>query len=110
MKIVANTVFTPYNQNTKIKPTAPVWLIKNTGFYDVFINETIRLTPGSFFGLDAQPLLIPVVQSQMKANGNGEKIEIEMDTEFSLSFPTTATAGTYTQVTLIQTFYHFKKG
>ncbi|MEO5889740.1 MAG: hypothetical protein ABIQ31_05770 [Ferruginibacter sp.] len=106
MKIIANTTFTPYNKDSIIKPTHPVWILKNTGFYDCFVNDSIRLGPGDFFGIDSLPLLIPIIQNELK---NGKKINLINETQFTVSFGAYATGLTYSQVTLIETSYSIIK-
>lgn len=104
MKIVSNTTFTPYNKNTRIKPTQPVWAIRNTGNVNAFINGS-RLPVGSFFGIDALPLLIPVIENLIKG---GEKINIINDTEFEVTFEEVYSLA-IPQVTLIETSFKFFK-
>lgn len=107
MKVVTNTTFTPYSTDgVVIKPLHPVWILKNTGYYVAVINGAIRIKPGDFFGIDALPLMIPVIQSHMKS---GEKIEIVNDTQFTINFPDVLPGGYPPQVTLIETSFTIVK-
>jgi len=80
-------------------PKHPVWVIKNTGLNEVLINGSIRLYAGDYFGIDATPLLIPVIQSALR---KGEKVRIINDTQFTINWA--VTTGNR-QVTLIETSF-----
>lgn len=93
MKIKINTNTTPYSNNTIIKPTAPLWLIKNMGTATVIINDIFYLFGGDTVGVDALKLLVPVIEHLLE-KGVKEKIEVINNTEFKVVFDDTFSTAT----------------
>lgn len=99
--IKLDTTFTPYSKAVPVKPRHPLWYLKNTGTSGVVINGVSYIPPRDGFGIDSLPILVPVIQEALK-NNPGEKITIENNTQFSITFEDNG--GTLTnQVMLIET-------
>lgn len=85
MNVALNTNFTVYNTDVLIKPASSLWTIKNTGSAPIIINNAFVVYQGDSFGVDANNLIIPVIQHVLDKNPN-EKIEVVNTTQFSVSF------------------------
>lgn len=95
MKIKLNTTFTPYTKDALIKPKHPLWMIKNNSNKPLLINNDFILQ--ETIGVDALKILIPVIQHYIDTGGK-EKIEIENDTQFSVTGTGFTTDTNYTLI------------
>lgn len=106
MKIIISTLFTTYSKGAVISPKSKLWFLKNTGNHDVLINQVHKLYTTSQFGMDNTDIIIPSVLSALKGEKN--KIIVETDTQFDLSFKPTISPGYYypnEQFLLVETFF-----
>lgn len=85
VKIESRTSYRTFSKAAIVKPEAPLFLFKNVGNTDVFINND-RLEPGGVFGLDNSTFL--AIGFLM-----GKAVEVKEMTDYSIHFGATVTDG-----------------
>lgn len=109
--VIINTTFTPYNKAAQVKPTALLWVMRNTGSSNMFINGTYRVVPYDEFGIDASHLAAGAVKRAIFKSK--QPFTIEQTTQFDITFgapgPIFITGQPGQQLLLIQTTFKIQR-
>lgn len=84
-KIQSRTSFEHIDKKGDYKPKSPLWIFRNSGTVDMFING-VKYAPGEVFGVDNTMFLAVAL---LKDKG----IVVEESTYFNISFGSTITDG-----------------
>lgn len=83
MKIIITTTFAPYYKDTDVQPTAPLWLLYNSGKKSCIVNEVFTLNFASSWGLDTTTLYRQQIASAIKT---GHTFKIVHDFNLKIRF------------------------
>lgn len=110
MKIIIETTFTPYGKDVIINPSAPIWVLKNTGSSAVLIDNNYLMLPVESFGVDVS--LISSANITAMASGL-QPAKVEHQKSYAINFQPDQYAAypgaPAFQVLLIETKYLVKK-
>lgn len=103
--IQSYTTQTPYHQATKVMPSAPSWIIRNTGTVSMRINGGDLIVPGGSFSVDSTPILSAALLLKVK----GIDFEFKNETQLDVTFEDVIGLGVFRPgFEVVETNYTFK--